>query len=188
MIPKNYSEINPHLFYELKDLMKESHDCIEHKFYTASITLNNHILEKLLKLSLIYKLGLKSDGETFKKLNLEYDNRDMFKNVFELYDLKVLDEDEKDFLIGTVKQVFRNGFSHSETEKILRDVNPEIEVTDFCGNVSKISRHEYRFIGEIQAKKLAEVHALSYYAYLFELIHKLEDKISPETIYLRNLK
>jgi len=183
---QEYTEINPHLFHEFQELMKENFTCLEKGLNTASITLSNHILEKLLKVSIIYKLGLGLSDAEFSRINLEYDGTNLYNNIEKLRSLELINEAEENVLKEYIREVIRNGFSHAESEKILKDVNPIIPAMNFKGEPVEMSRHRYRFISQLQIQSLVEKFAPIYYRYIFILMHELEDRISPDTIHMRN--
>jgi hypothetical protein len=171
----DYAFIKPKLFFELETPMRESYNCLMLDCYVASITMTNHILERLLKLAIIYKLALRKDN--FAEVNDKYNKEYLGNNITKCYELNLLTEKEKENIMTIVRDVFRNGFSHADFGKILKDVSPEIQVMNFKGEMSSINRSSYRFISNIQSQAFAEKFAEKYYVYIYKLLHKIEERI-----------
>jgi hypothetical protein len=126
-----YFEHEYKVFFELETFVHEIAKCQTLALNYATITATNHFLERLLKLALIHKsagVGLKS----FHQLNeiylapaKKYGSLTMANSIKECEKENLIDSEEKDFLFNYVRETIRNGFSHSDAEKILSQLPDE---------------------------------------------------------------
>ncbi len=188
-VDKNYSsfegyrELNPEIFFELEVLMNENMRCLMFNAHTASITMSNHILERLLKLALIYHDSEGKDDEVALKAHSDYDSQPLAKNIISCFEKGLISERGKQFLMQNVKNIMRNGFSHAETDKILDGFPEDVPLLegDFSkpGELKSITKNRkiLTTLSHIQMQSFAEQIAIQYYKYVFKLILKIESQI-----------
>ena len=133
------SALNPVKYQIINCLMIEQN--------IASVTLTNHLLERMLKLALIEKeiYGLKIGKDDIElKLKLDfsykkYDNLVLSQSIKEAYKSELINDKEKEYLYNIVRDNIRNAFSHAEMEKINK------------GKQESITMFSYKF-GEVEEK------------------------------------
>ncbi|UZO80154.1 hypothetical protein NBT05_14505 [Aquimarina sp. ERC-38] len=114
-------------------------NCLMIEQYIASVTLTNHLLERMLKLSLISKeiYGMKigiNDFELKLKLDMAYQKYDklvLSESIKKNYEANLIDDDEKKFLNDKIRDSIRNAFSHAEMEKINKGKRKNMLVYSF---------------------------------------------------------
>ncbi|OIQ16631.1 MAG: hypothetical protein BM557_09985 [Flavobacterium sp. MedPE-SWcel] len=158
------------------------------KAYSASITLTNHILERLLKLALI-KDELKLERINFEKWNETYtadkfeeiNNSTMFDTIKKCHERKLIDDEEKEHLTY-IRQSIRNGFSHYTPKAILKDNYDTKTFTLRDRNHNEIKKIEmnYKDIPIFQSHYIDQFtreHALEYFDYVFVLINSIKNNL-----------
>jgi len=117
---------SPYKSPELQTIKYQICNCIIMGFYISAITLTNHLLEKFLKISLIYNDGKKDKGDLDKPFSLtqsiarsnkKYDDKILYDNIISAFEEKLIDETQKQTLIK-MKDFFRNPYSHSDRGKM----------------------------------------------------------------------
>jgi hypothetical protein len=130
LIEKNFDEIEPFFpsksdfFHELVPLFQEINLCLIFECYLASITLTNHTLEKLLKLSLVYNdMGIirrhLNQPDFYKNSHEKYQSSDLSKTINLTCSSGLITKEQKKYLENEVLEQLRNGFSHSDPKKII---------------------------------------------------------------------
>jgi hypothetical protein len=193
------------LFCQQKVLVDEILNCLLLGFNQASIFTTNHLLERVLKVSLMrkYTEGLFIGNPEFNKKSNEaknqYDNQTLRNNIQCAFDLKILTQEERDKLIE-LKNKFRNPYSHAQMSPILKDLPQEF--TGFMGSSSdaidalnkgisipmeKISVPTHIMEQEIQ-KDEANYSALDYFQEVFKIMCSIENKMNKSEIEQLNNK
>ena len=179
-------------FYVLSELgtsIFEINKCLILEFYRASITLTNNVLERLLKLALIYnEVGIEPKpldnwNEIFVEPNKKYGTIQLGNSIELCKKLGLLTAEEKTFLFDTIRELMRNGFSHYDTSKILENI-PE-ETTFFSGSFSnptelsevKMNQKVIPIFQSLQVENFAKQNALFYFDYVFKLIKSIEERL-----------
>lgn len=179
-------------FFVLSDLSKivfEINKCIILEFYSASITLTNHLLERLLKLSLIYnETGIESIpaekwSEVFEEPNKKYCSIPLGNSIEKCRKLELITKNEKVFLFDKIRDLMRNGFSHADYAKILDDLPNE--TTMFLGSFSNPTELKPVYMNPkiipsmqtIHIENFAKENATNYFDYVFELIKKIDQRL-----------
>ncbi|WP_158974840.1 hypothetical protein [Cellulophaga sp. L1A9] len=145
-VNKNYSSLEYYfnddlIFLSALNIAKyEIINCLMIEQYNASITLTNHMVERMLKLALIEKItnGLKISEKDIKELektlseasNL-YDAEVMSQSIKLVFEEGLISEEEKSYLDKVIRDNIRNGFSHAEMEKINKGKVDQIEMYSF---------------------------------------------------------
>lgn len=184
-----YFDFEFYVFSELRGTVFEINKCLILEFYRASITLTNNLLERLLKLSLIYNeagIGPKPVekwGTIFSEPILKYSSIPLGNSIEKCRKLELITANEKVFLFDTIRELMRNGFSHADSSKILEGI-PE-ETTMFQGSFSNpteikpvtVNQKVIPFIQAIHIESFAWEHASDYFDYVFELIKKIDQRL-----------
>lgn len=178
-----------YVFSELGGTVFEINKCLILEFYKASITLTNNLLERLLKLSLIYDeagIGPKPVedwGSTFEEPNKKYSSISLGNSIEKCRKLDLIIENEKVFLFDTIRELMRNGFSHADSTKILNGV-PD-ETTMFQSSFSNpteikpvtVNQKIIPFMQAIHIENFAKENAANYFEYVYELIKKIDQRL-----------
>ena len=184
-----YFEFQFQVFSELGASIFEVNKCLILEFHKASITLTNNILERLLKLALIYNeagIGPKPVGQwnsVYHEPNKKYGSIPLGNSIDKCKKLGLISTEEKTFLFDIIRELMRNGFSHADSSKILAGL-PD-ETTMFQGNFSNPTKLNAVSVNQkiipifqaIQMDNYAKENALSYFDYVFDLIHKIEKRL-----------
>jgi hypothetical protein len=184
-----YFDFEFYVFCELGGMVFEINKCLILEFYRASITLTNNLLERLLKLSLIYDetgIGPKPVEDwssIFEEPNKKVSSISLGNSIEKCRKLDLITEKEKVFLFDTIREFMRNGFSHADSTKILNGI-PD-ETTVFQGNFSNpteikpvtLNQKTIPFIQEIHIKNFAKENAANYFDYVYELIKKIDQRL-----------
>lgn len=184
-----YFDFHFYMFNELDGVVFEINKCLILEFYRASITLTNHLLERLLKLSLIYNetgIGPKPIEDLdsiFKEPNEKYGSFSLGTAIEKCRKLDLLTESESVFLFDIIRDLMRNGFSHADSSKILIGLSDE--TTMFQGSfknptdIKPVSLNPkiIPFIQAIYIGNFAKENAANYFEYVFELIKKIDQRL-----------
>lgn len=184
-----YFDCDFSVFKELEVTVFEINKCLILELYIASITMTNFLLERLLKLSLIYdEAGIEPIPDedwntTFEKAHEKYNQIDLSKSIKKCKCLGLLMEDEKIFLDDKIREQVRNGFSHADPSKILKGMPDKMPMvrgsflnpTEFTtvyinGSINPITQG-------ILIEKFAQANAAGYFDYVFELIKKMDQRL-----------
>lgn len=111
-------------FKELESYVNENIKCIILEYYSASITLSNLILERMLKLALIqYEVGVVENIEDwdskYSKAN-KYSKLTLENSIKECKKRKLIDENQE-IILHEYRRKIRNGFSHYDPNQIFKD-------------------------------------------------------------------
>ncbi|MDF2455096.1 MAG: hypothetical protein K0R51_1089 [Cytophagaceae bacterium] len=184
-----YFELEFKIFQELGGSIFEINKCLILEFYRASITLTNHVLERLLKIALIYNeaginpIPSEDWSSTFEGPNEKYGTKPLGNSIELCEKLELISADEKEYLFDTIRTLMRNGFSHADPSKILAGLPDEsiFFQSSFSDpeklNPVGINQKVVPFLQAIQMDNFAKNTAFSYFNYVFELITKIELRI-----------
>lgn len=93
LIEKNFENIEPYfiissnVFKELVEKIHEVYTCLIFECYTASISLTNHIFERLLKISLVYneiglsQVSMRNIDNHFEDAHKKYQDKSMYETI-----------------------------------------------------------------------------------------------------------
>jgi hypothetical protein len=181
---------NPRFYYftDLEYTIGEIIKCLIIEAHTASITLTNHFLERILKLALIQKASgtqpkdIKDWNETYSASD-EYSSWTMSKTVEKCLNLNIISKFEYEELTH-FRQTIRNGFSHYDPKKILRDSENTFELINKSGSEkTKISDLNFKEIPTLQnffIKKFAKENSEEYFEFAFSLMLSIERHFKTE--------
>jgi len=192
-IDNNYYLIEPYLnfrskfFGELSKKIREACKCTLLNANIALITLTNHILERLLKLALI-KYDILQKDISGNEWNTAYTEADKAYSGLMLNDTinrcqtrGIITKDHKKFLQDKIRIQLRNGFSHAETDKILKDQEGKnITVYEKCSKTATglspiiLNTKTYPELQSVSTHTFANDVALYYFDFVYQLIHHIE--------------
>jgi hypothetical protein len=188
-----YFDFRLRVFCEFKTLIFEINKCLILEFHRASITLTNNLLERLLKLALIYnEVGIgpkpiEKWNEIFKIPNEKYLQIELANSIEKCKKYNLITEIEKQFLFNKIRVLMRNGFSHADSTHILSKFpdNTVMYKTTF-DNPSIIQEVgiDQKLIPEMQSLQMqnfAKENSLEYFDYIYNLIFKIEDRLLEKT-------
>lgn len=184
-----YFDFDFYVFSELGGTVFEINKCLIHEFYRSSITLTNNLLERLLKLSLIYNeagIGPKPVEDwssAFEEPNTKYSSIPLGNSIEKCRKFNLITENEKVFLFDTIRELMRNGFSHADSTKILNGI-PD-EMTMFQGSFSNptdikpvnVNQKIIPFMQAIHVENFAKENAANYFDYVYVLIKKIDQRL-----------
>ena len=130
-----------YLFCQQEVLIDEILNCLLLGFNQASIFTTNHLLERILKVSLMRKhteglfIGNPEFNEKSDEAKNKYDGKNLIENINFAFDLGILSQEERDKL-DELRKKFRNPYSHAQMSPILEDLPQEF--TGFMGNFSDL--------------------------------------------------
>lgn len=181
------------VFCELYGTVFEINECLTLEFYRASITLTNNLLERLLKLSLIYnEVGIDSLppedwNSSFEGPNKAYSSCILGNSIEKCRKFDLITEDEKEFLFTNIRNLMRNGFSHADS-KIFENYIPG-ETTMFKVVFSNptelipvtVNQKLIPFMQDLHIYNFAKNNATLYFEYVYELILNIEQRLKDRT-------
>ena len=192
--------------YKLPELQTIKHQiciCITFGLDIAAMTLTNHLLEKFLKLALIYNDSLKNKSEMdldsefalielIKKFTSKYDDKVLFETI-KLASKNDLINDEEKIQLEKMRVFFRNPYSHAHREKTYRGAKigvTEIKGTDAIlkfldGKEDELPKSQEKLVdlpfGDfIYSNNFAELDCIPYLIELDIIIRSVESKLYPE--------
>jgi hypothetical protein len=188
-LANKYFDFEYKVFFEFGPVVFQVTKCIILELHFATITLTNHILERLLKLALITKaVGIKAIpteqwNSVFLEPHTRYGSLNLGNSILQCRKEDLISETEKNILSDTIRELMRNGFSHADTSKVLANLPDEMPM--FQGNLSgpmvlqEISMN-HKIIPPLQAihmETFAKVNAVNYFKYVFKLLENIENRI-----------
>lgn len=184
-----YFEFDFYVFPELGSLIFEINKCLIFEFYRASITLTSNLLERLLKLALIYNetgIGpqpVEDWNSTFFAADKKYSSIVLGNSIEKCKKEGLITQEENDTLFNTIRELMRNGFSHADPSKILKDFPDELSL--FQGSFSEsteLKRVEINYKATpifqlLQMDTFAKDNALEYFDFVFRLMKEIDKKL-----------
>lgn len=204
LIDKNFNQLKEFFdhsfmeFCELNYLKNEILTCQLFELFQSSIFSTNHLLERMIKLSLIKKhtidydySDLKNYSEKLKESESEFDSLTLFNSLKKALEKELITESEYNFLIDS-KNEFRNPYSHAEVGKVIKNDN---DFRGFMFNINdvkeklksgkpldipeptiipKFSPAIAQFLQENNSRQLA----FEYFKEIFGILKKLENRIT----------
>lgn len=181
-----YFDFELYVFPELGTFIFEINKCLILGFNRAAITLTNHLLERVLKLSLIYNetgIGpkpIETWESVFSDPNKKYTSIKLANSIEKCKKEELLTQSEKDILISTIRTLMRNGFSHADPSEILEGLPNESPF--FQGSFSdptelkkvNLNQKVIPIFQSIQMDNFANQNALSYFDFVFRLMKNID--------------
>lgn len=188
----NHSKFFEFEFYtypELGSSVFEINKCLILGFHRASITLTNNVLERVLKLAIIYNevgIGQKPEenwNEIFSKPNEKYTSMSLGNSIEKCKKESLISEEEKKILFDTIRELMRNGFSHSDPSKILKDLPDEFKAyqSTFSNpqeiNEINLNHKVIPIFQSMQMDNFAKENAFEYFKFIFQLMKNIDNRL-----------
>lgn len=183
---------------ELDTLRHEACLCIAFNLNQAAITLCNHLLESLLKYSLIYSYSINNEpsklppsneivkavvGHTKEGIN-KYGGMALNQTINGAFSAGLIDDNEKNKL-HEFRRIFRNAYSHADKKKTFGDMLVPVQGARIEKNKIETNIPVETAIAEIpiihsivQAMKAGE-DAPNYFLYLDGLVRRMKKRVFP---------
>lgn len=195
---KKYFLHQPHHFLPLTSLRNEILQNLLLNLFQTAIFGTNHLLERLIKLSLIEKhtLGLNySNHELYNQKTLEaielYDNLTLFESLKAAEEQNLITDLEKSTFTEIRKKI-RNPFSHAEIKKIINDAPPKF--TGFMFNINDVKESLIKGVSipqgekkeittlsstfsQLYQKDFSEQIALNYFENVYSILISIDKKL-----------
>lgn len=190
LIDKNFNKVEPYypisssFMHEFAHLFIEINTCLILECHFASITLTNHTLEKLLKHALVYnEVGIKNKGrfrdseEKYKIAHNKYQQKELNYTINVCCSKGLISKEHKKYLQNEVRVQIRNGFSHSDPNKIIDPKNEKKtymakDMTNPDLPLSDIKLHP--FLQSQIIAQLANEYAFPYYKKVVEICSHIQ--------------
>lgn len=176
---KPYFSLRPKIFMDLVFNISEISRCLILESYTASITLTNHMFERLLKLALAtdeLEVGPITHPweECYDRMH-PYLSMDMDETINRCCTKQLISGKQKKE-IKRLKLIFRNGFSHADLDLIFKEYPDTYQAyfspTDaYTFSLKKDPRQIYHLM------KFAEKNAFEYFEFVISLIDIIENNL-----------
>ncbi|WP_329806538.1 hypothetical protein [Flavobacterium facile] len=188
-IHSEYFNFEFYTFPELGSSIFEINKCLILGFNRASITLTNNVLERVLKLALIYNetgIGPKPLEEwdsIFLEPNKKHSSIPLGNSIEKCKKENLITEIEKNILFDKIRELMRNGFSHSDPSKILKDLPDETPIFQSTfSNPNKIKKINVNqkiipVFQSIQMDEFAKNNAFEYFKFVFKFILNIEERL-----------
>lgn len=185
-----YFDFESKLFTEFKPIIYQINNCLILEFFVPALTATNYLVERLLKISLIYN-EVKIESVEVEKLNSLYDlpNKKYIKLNFEksiekCRILGLINDSEKEFLDKKIRPLIRNSYSHGDPTKITSTLPKKTKA--YVGNFSEPGKleeieFEKHFIPTFQSQifdEFAQQNSQIYFDFAFDLIPNIENRIN----------
>lgn len=185
-----YLTTNFKIFSELKAPIYQQVSCLILKLYYPSITLTNFILERLLKLALIYNdagvgsIVLENVDKVFEETNRKYGALNLGNSIEQCKIKGLITDAEFNSLKNTIRDMFRNGFSHADAGKIMVNAPDSQEVIQV--NISNSNDIQKLVINPkfnpitqyIFTESFAKANYIQYFNFVFILILNIETRLN----------
>lgn len=184
-----YFEFEFHTYPELGTTIFEINKCLILEFYKASITLTNNLLERVLKLALIYNdTGLGPEPvekwyELFSGPHQKFGSISLGSSIDQCKKVNLITDDEKNILYDTIRESIRNGFSHADSSKVLKDL-PD-EATFYQADLNNLTELKPITLNQkvvpvfqsINIDNFAKANAHIYFDFVFRLMKSVDEKL-----------
>jgi hypothetical protein len=193
-----YAFENPYVWPEMDTLRHEICGCIAFGLNQAAMTLINHLVESVLKYSLIYKHSIENEvppENPFEIVSImmnytksgrnKYGSITLTKSIDSAHDIGLIEEEERNQL-HCMRKLFRNPYSHSDKKGIFSESS--VPVTGAKVSNDGISFHdqvevniaEFPLIQGYAQSMFAEKEALYYFLAVDTLVRSLKEKVFSE--------
>lgn len=174
---------------DLVTVVFEINKCLILELNRASITLTNFLLERVLKLALIYNEAgvgpkpIETWTEIFSGPSKKYNVLNLSTSIEQCKKNGLLTQVEKDYLYDTIRVLLRNGFAHADPSEIIKNIPDETPVFvasfDMPGEIQQINLDQKTIpiFQSIQMNNFAEQIAFKYFESIFNLMMNIDSRL-----------
>lgn len=186
---EKYFQFECKVFYELKSVIFEINNCLILELNRAALTLTNFLLERLLKITLIYNeagigpLDTKEWNRVYATPHKKCNKLNFGQTIEKCRHLGLIDDGERKYLDEVARNLVRNGFSQADSTKITDKLPKHIlAYQSTFDNPTKIEEitFERAIIPTFQAeimRDFAQINAKIYFKFAYNLIPNIEKKL-----------
>lgn len=184
-----YFDYRSKLFVELEPLVFQINNCLILELHIPALTATNYLVERLLKIALIYNevkgktVELEELNSLYSLPNKKYTKLNFEKSIEKCRYLGLINDSEKEFLNNKIRPLIRNSYSHGDPTKITNSFPQETKayVASFSepGKLEEID-FEKHSIPTFQSQlfdEFAQQNSKTYFEFAFNLIIIIEEKI-----------
>jgi hypothetical protein len=175
---------------EFDILRNEIGRCYVLQAHQACITLTNHLLERYCKILVVYfETGFKtiddldSIEEGFEVANKKYMRKDLSSILNVCKKLKLISKDDWK-LFDKYREIFRNGYSHADPQKILGNTKGSFLFGSFNDSkkseLKELTFSKIPFLQGVAIEAHSQNNALPYFIAVENLIRKTIHNIQPD--------
>jgi hypothetical protein len=179
-----YLDIDFQVFKEIKRPVEEAAKCLLFEFHKASICLTSNIVERLMKLSLIYneagikQVSIEKWNEVFSEPHNKYGSLPLGKAIELCKEQELITQTEQDYLIDALKKIIINGYSDADPGKLKNNIIDEMNGDGLNGlKKDELKQKMIPPLQSIQIENFAKTNALRYFEFAFELICNIENRL-----------
>lgn len=200
---RNYPEIsesfeNEYNWPEMDTLRHEACLCIAFGLSQSAITICNHMMESLLKYSLIYHHSINNEGafkpgadlvkvmEAYTEEGIKkFGDLTLGQTIKEAFSNDLIDDKEKEML-NKFRVNFRNAYSHSDKEKIFEDKSITVQSAKISpegivpGTPVQAVIAKNPIVHSIAQAMKASQDAPGYFLYLDGLVRHMKKRVFPD--------
>ena len=181
---KYFYQYKFYFFSDIENIIHENIDCILLELNNASICMTNHLMERMLKHSLIhynlkYHIGDPKFEEELQIHHNKFDDKYLNEIIDSAKKQKIITKEQADKL-HKFRTEYRNPFSHAQIGKIVKQ-----PFANFTGMIGQWNQPEQEF-QKIQAPRVilaqsiqdtrSQQESLSYFKDIFEIMVSIEEK------------
>ena len=183
-------------FPELDPVRHEIALCLIFGLHQAAITLTNHLLESLLKYSLIYDHAIKHQPKThpppvaagrylvewLRPAKRLYADKELHFTIDRACTVGLITKVQKKRL-HKIRQDFRNAFSHADTDKTFRDISTRVTAVHVQdGRIATKTAEEVLIADLLIGQGFFQVthaqkNAVPYFLYIDSLAREMREKV-----------
>lgn len=186
---RKYFEFDSKLFSELKPSIFQINNCLILGFFVPALTATNYLIERFLKIALIYNevkikpVGIENLNALYELSNKKYLRLTFEKSIEKCRNLGLINDFENEFLDEKIRPLIRNSYSHGNPTKIT-DIQPKLTKA-YVGSFTypgKLDEIEFQnhFIPTFQSQifdDFAQQNSHIYFDFAYNLISNIEHKI-----------
>lgn len=184
-----YFDFNLYVLTDLGTVIFEINKCLMLEMNRAAITLTNFLLERGLKLALIYnEAGIGPEPvetwtETFAGPSKKYNTINLSTSIDQCKKNGLLTQNEKDHLYNTIRVLMRNGFAHADPSEIVKNIPDETPVfvgrLDSPGEIQKVSLDQkvIPVFQSLQMDNFAKEIAPKYFDFVYNLVINIDGRL-----------
>jgi hypothetical protein len=184
-----YFDFKLFVLTDLGTVIFEINKCLILELNRAAITLTNFLLERGLKLALIYNEAgvgpkpVENWTEIFSGPSKKYNIINLSTSIDQCRKVGLLTQVEKDYLYDTIRVLMRNGFAHADPSQIIKNIPDETPVfvgrLDNPGEIQKINLDQKVIptFQSLQMDNFAKEIASKYFDSIYNLMINIDGRL-----------